>query len=435
MTEAYNGVDALLRDVFTADQLHTQVFPDLVQFVHGVVTEGFGLVAGPPKLGKSWWTLNLALAVAAGGKVFGKIPVDQRPVLLLALEDSPRRLQGRIRAVLGSDLPPADLHILTKVGPKLLLVTMTAWLQQHRRGLIILDTVGKARGQRRRGDDAYQADYNDGVQLKNVVDAFPGSGLLGVHHTRKATSEDFTESLSGTNGFTGAADYILVLRRKRGSTEAELHVTGRDIAEGEYAFTVGDGGTWTLSGTELADAAAEAASRRAKTKLKQRALDVIAVVERRAPECHTTAADVAEALDITSEIARTYLNRQAEAGRILRVATGAFTSVSGVTSVMDRPTSVNTTQNTKFKTGEPSNNTLFSAPVMDAGSPMTSGNPVDVTAITERAPKGVESRRSGGATTTPGRTDTRCDCGVELVNAESRAAGRCAECRLSGGAG
>jgi RecA-family ATPase len=97
--------DSLLVDVITAAELHQEVFPDLVQFVHGIVIEGFGIVAGPPKLGKSWWTLNLALAVSAGAKAFGNIPVHQRDVLLLALEDSPRRLQGRIRAVYGTDIP------------------------------------------------------------------------------------------------------------------------------------------------------------------------------------------------------------------------------------------------------------------------------------------------------------------------------------------
>lgn len=170
---------SLLADVVSAAELHQKVFPELVQFIHGVITEGFGIVAGPPKLGKSWWTLNIALAVAAAGRAFGKIPVDQRDVLLLALEDSPRRLQVRIRAVWGDDTPPHRLHILTKVGPGLLIPTITEWLTHHPHGLVILDTLGRARQQRRRGDDAYLADYQAGVALKTVVDAFPGSALLG----------------------------------------------------------------------------------------------------------------------------------------------------------------------------------------------------------------------------------------------------------------
>ena len=74
--------DRLLADVITAAELHHEVFPELTEFVPGVVIEGFGILAGPPKLGKSWWTLNLALAVAAGGRAFGSIAVQSRDVLL-----------------------------------------------------------------------------------------------------------------------------------------------------------------------------------------------------------------------------------------------------------------------------------------------------------------------------------------------------------------
>jgi hypothetical protein len=328
----------LLADIITAAELHHEEFPELVQFVHGIVIEGFGIVAGPPKLGKSWWTLNLALAVAAGGRAFGKIPVQQRDVLLLALEDSPRRLQGRIRAVYGSDTPPHRLHILTKVMPGLLIPTITAWLQGHPGGLVILDTLGRARQQRRRGDDAYLADYQAGVALKNVVDAFPGSALLGVHHTRKASSDDFVDDLSGTLGLAGSADYVLVLRRQRNSNEATLQVTGRDAPEGEYAFTTAEG-AWTLSGNGLAEAAAEAQSRRDSKRLGDRALDVLAIVNERAPANHTRAADVAHKLGIEKDQARVYLNRLADADRITKISTGVYTSVTSVTSVTPHLTS------------------------------------------------------------------------------------------------
>lgn len=327
--------DRLLADVITAAELHHEVFPELTEFVPGVVIEGFGILAGPPKLGKSWWTLNLALAVADGGRAFGSIAVQSRDVLLLALEDSRRRLQARIRTVWGDDTPPHRLHILTKIGPGLLIPTITAWLQAHPEGLVILDTLGRARQQRRRGDDAYLADYQAGVALKNVVDAFPGSALLGVHHTRKAPSDDFVDDLSGTLGLAGSADYVLVLRRPRNSNEATLQVTGRDAPEGEYAFTTSGGG-WHLAGNGLAEAAAEAEARRETKNLGDRTREVLAVVNDRAPAAHTTAADVSAALGIDADQARVYLNRLASAGRISKTGRGAYSSVTTVTTVTNK---------------------------------------------------------------------------------------------------
>ncbi|BBX93115.1 AAA family ATPase [Mycolicibacterium boenickei] len=377
----------LLAGIITAAELHNEVFPELVQFVHGIVQEGFGIVAGPPKLGKSWWTLNLALAVAAGGSAFGKIKVDQKPVLLLALEDSRRRLQSRIRAVYGADMPPHKLHILTSVPPGLLIPTITTWLIGNPGGLIILDTLGRARQQRKRADDPYLADYQAGVALKEIVDAFPGSALLGVHHTRKASSDDFVDDLSGTLGLAGSADYVLVLRRSRGSNDATLQVTGRDAPEGEYAFTTAEG-AWTLSGSDLASAATEAQTRRETKNLGDRALDVLTVVNDRAPHLHTTASDVAEALGIANDQARVYLNRLAGAERIVKAARGAYTSVTTVTSVTN-------------------------GTVAYLNPALISENDANVTVETDVTPT--------------------CQCGTALVIQGSIESGQCMECSYLGG--
>jgi RecA-family ATPase len=63
----------------------------------GDVDEGVTLLAGAPKLGKSWLMLNVAVAVASGGKAFGSIDVEQGAVLYLAVDDNGRRLQKRLR--------------------------------------------------------------------------------------------------------------------------------------------------------------------------------------------------------------------------------------------------------------------------------------------------------------------------------------------------
>src|SRR5262249_41437954 len=61
--------------------------------VEGLIPEGACILAGKPKLGKSWLALHVSLAVASGGVVLGKTPVEKAEVLYLALEDGRRRLQ------------------------------------------------------------------------------------------------------------------------------------------------------------------------------------------------------------------------------------------------------------------------------------------------------------------------------------------------------
>jgi RecA-family ATPase len=355
------GEESLLSGVVTAAELSHKAFPDLVEHVPSLVFEGFGIVAGPPKLGKSWFMLSIALAVAAGGYVFGKLKVEQRPVLLLALEDSERRLKTRISKLFGSEIPPHQLHILTRIQPGLLIPTISAWLQHHQDGLVILDTLGRARQQRRRGDDPYLADYQAGVALKNVVDAFPGSALVGVHHTRKQSSEDFVDDLSGTLGMAASADYVLVLRRQRQSTEATLQVTGRDAPEGEYAFTV-TAGHWTLAGNALPEAAATAEARRNAKRLGDRAQDVLMLVNQRTLAGESTrAADVVDKLGIDQHQARTYLSRLADAERIQKSGRGVYLGVATVASVAN--SDENATQTT-----------LATHSCTDCGVPLTTNN-------------------------------------------------------------
>ena len=92
-------------------------------------------------------SLSIALAVAAGGYVFGRIKVEQRPVLLLALEDSDRRLQDRIRKLLGpGEAIPPLLNYLTWIEPGTVGATIRDWLEMwpaDAKPLVILDTLGK----------------------------------------------------------------------------------------------------------------------------------------------------------------------------------------------------------------------------------------------------------------------------------------------------
>jgi hypothetical protein len=167
--------------------------------------------------------------------------------------------------------------------------------------------------------DPYQFDYQMGAQLKAAVDSSPGATLLAVHHTRKAESADFIDAVSGTHAIAASADFVLVLARKRHSSEALLSVTGRDVVEGEYALTV-ENGLWQLAGEDLADAAGEAEGRRERGRLGERALEVLALVNSRS---ETRAGDLVT-LGIGKDQSRVYLNRLAEAGRITKTGRGVY---------------------------------------------------------------------------------------------------------------
>ena len=70
--------------VISATDLRSKKFPPLRFIVDGFIAEGCTLLAGKPKLGKSWLMLDIALATARGQYCLGNAKCDQGAVLYLA---------------------------------------------------------------------------------------------------------------------------------------------------------------------------------------------------------------------------------------------------------------------------------------------------------------------------------------------------------------
>ncbi|MEO3845396.1 AAA family ATPase [Streptomyces sp. B22F1] len=245
-----------IRTAWTADELMATEFPEPRWAVPGIISEGVNLLAGPPKVGKSWLSLGLALAVAAGGQAMDSIAVDGGPVLYLALEDTPRRLQTRMRKLLDSNRAPGTLTLATSCPP---LPqgggeAIAQWVERHTDArMIVIDVFAKMRGPSAPGASAYDADYAAVGHAKRLADHY-GIAVVLVHHVRKAASDDFLAEVSGTNGLAGAADATLVLKRSRGQADGVLHVTGRDVDEAEYALRFhSQAGAWQLLEGPAAD--------------------------------------------------------------------------------------------------------------------------------------------------------------------------------------
>ncbi|SDX65743.1 AAA domain-containing protein [Saccharopolyspora shandongensis] len=302
--------------------LDAQDFPPLDYAVDGLVPEGFSILIGPPKAGKSWLALEVLLAVACGGHALGKVHTGPpRRVLYLALEDGDRRMQDRCRALLDGHPIPELFHYLTRVRPGRLVATMRAFLKRYPdTGLIVVDTLGKVTPPAMPGEGAYQRDYRISGDIKAVADEHPGLTVTALHHDRKAASDDFVDSVSGTHGLAGAADTILVLARKRQAKDALLKVTGRDVPEAEYAVTLAESGRWTLAAANL-DEAAELARQRSESEGRSETSMAIVQFVREHPD-GVSAKDVANKF---GDIAYRYLRRLADDAFITTSKRGWYT--------------------------------------------------------------------------------------------------------------
>jgi hypothetical protein len=224
--------------VVMANDLQAMTFPPVRHILPGYISEGATIIAGKPKIGKSWLTLDLCLAATANRFTLGTLRPAQGDVLYLALEDNNRRLKRRMAKL----WPSTDARWPGR------LALVTDWKRADEGGLddiedwcrsvadpvmIVIDTLEKFRPLQNGKSAAYSADYAAVTGLQKIA----GQHRIAVvvnHHVRKMEADDPFDTVSGTLGLTGAADTIIVLKRHAGAVT--LHARGRDIEEAETAL-------------------------------------------------------------------------------------------------------------------------------------------------------------------------------------------------------
>jgi hypothetical protein len=207
--------------------------------VPNYIAEGATILAGRPKLGKSWLALEMAIAVATGGTCLGGVECEQGDVLYLALEDNLRRLQSRMdRLMPAGTRGPANLDFATEWARANDggLEDIRQWLVEHNNArLVIVDVLAQFRPARGGKEQLYDSDYGAVKALQALAMEF-GVAIVIIHHTRKGGSDgDAFEKVSGTLGLSGAADTTLILDRD--GNGCTIYGRGRDIPEIETAVS------------------------------------------------------------------------------------------------------------------------------------------------------------------------------------------------------
>nr|WP_255720629.1 AAA family ATPase [Acuticoccus kalidii] len=309
---AASGREAAFRPVSTAD-IMAAAYPDLSWAVEGYIAEGFSVLAGRQKLGKSRMALDVAVAIASGGRALGTIPCEPGDVLYIDLENGERRVQRRILEAYPDVRKRPDLRRLQWVfdAPKIgeaFLEMLDAWRSSVTTPrLVIIDVLQRVKpATSNRAQNAYERDYDCYSELQSWATGY-GIAVLGLHHTRKGGADDPLEALSGSNGLAAVADTTLVLDRD--SQGATLYVRGRDVEEKDSALTSVNG-QWYLQGD---------ATDVRRSEQRQRILAALA-------ECSEAMSprDIADVTGATSQSVRKMLPRMVKAGDIERVKRGAY---------------------------------------------------------------------------------------------------------------
>lgn len=200
--------------------------------IQGILPQGLAIIAGAPKIGKSWLMLDWCVKIAKGKNIWN-FKTIQGTTLYLCLEDNNSRIQDRLLTI--TDEVTSNVYFVTSC------YSLSDGLEEQIRNfanehsdtvLIVIDTLQMVRQNLK--DTSYASDYKEIETIKKIADELQIAILL-VHHMRKQDDRDPLNKLSGTNGIAGGADTIFTLdRSKRSQNNATLICTGRDIEYREF---------------------------------------------------------------------------------------------------------------------------------------------------------------------------------------------------------
>jgi len=215
----------------TAEDILNTDYPPIQWVVPGIIPEGLSKIDGGPKVGKSWLALHMATAVSSGGCFMGSIPVEQREVLYLALEDSERRLKNRLlkQGGIGNEKFFIETAVTWKGG----IATLQKYLKEYpETGLVLVDTLYMFSPMQ--DTNSYGDTYKPVSAIQKIATETEIPIVL-IHHTRKGSKdgsgEGWADEGMGSQGINGAVDTIILLKKADGKPDGTMRIKGRDVEE------------------------------------------------------------------------------------------------------------------------------------------------------------------------------------------------------------
>ena len=229
--------------IYSSEYIMNTLMKPIEYCVDGLISQGLFILAGAPKVGKSWLALDMCLSIAKGEKVLGKETLCGHAVYL-SLEDSLIRLQNRLYEL--TDEPSDNLNFA--IMAESISNGLPEQIEYCRKRfddlkIVVIDTLQKVRNE---SESSYSSDYKELSVLKSLADKL-GIAIVLVHHTRKCSDGDPFNMISGSTGLSGCVDGSMVLiESKRGSRKAKLYCVGRDI-ENQEINVVFESSRWKVS--------------------------------------------------------------------------------------------------------------------------------------------------------------------------------------------
>ena len=211
----------------TATAMLKKEYPACAYVIRDLIGEGLTLFGGKPKLGKSVFALNVAIAVASGGTYLGR-EVRKGVCAYLSLENGERTTANRLQEMIGrfgDSVDTDNLLIENQWEEKEPLKYLDNYLCENDDvSFVIVDTLMKFFS---KIGTSYNDAYTQIEALRSISFAHDVP-ILVVDHMVKAESKNLVDMFSNSIGKPGAADNLMGLLYSK-KYDAELHAMGRDV--------------------------------------------------------------------------------------------------------------------------------------------------------------------------------------------------------------
>ena len=234
-----------------ADLVQTNVAPR-TWFFEQIIPAGAFLYVGRPKIGKSWFLMQLALAYARGDSFLDYNCLEPGSVLYIAAEDDASRMKERF-TLTGQTVPPSNLRVIVgeqfrslpdQYGHLRLVEFLDGYLRAHPGVKMVLgDTEATMRAiwdGASKGQDIKAKDYGETREFDQLALEHRAFVLL-VNHTAKRRNGgylDLHELINRTNvALAGCSGSIVMADppdREAGEDESKVRLLGfrgRDLRD------------------------------------------------------------------------------------------------------------------------------------------------------------------------------------------------------------
>lgn len=240
---------------WNANQIVNEELGDVQWLIKEIMPQGFFFLAGRPKIGKSFMTLQMCLSIISGTKFLGYEIMQTGRVLYISLEDNARRLKKRMTNMgVTQDWKGLDLLEIEETWPRLNkggLERLLERLSKKKYVLCVMDTYAKSMLLRDNNDAVEATKY-----LSPLYELTRGGdfsfGFVDHHRKNNQFSGDVIDDLAGSGAKGGVADTIWGLGRERGKSNAILQIASRDTEVDKLELTFDTDRTlWVPNNVEI----------------------------------------------------------------------------------------------------------------------------------------------------------------------------------------